>query len=235
MARTLGGLRLVMKQRTTSGGESAEGGTGDRGAASTASPCSRQQTFKIIRCIGRCIPMRIEGEHACTLWPETACSPLPRTRAQLCPWTEALLCYRTCPHSAIVISTVGDAGTVSWRPPRPRRCPRASCGLNLSACETRRPWRVLSAEPPPVVARAPGLAAGPDTLVLPWVLASLVPPPAGLLPGGGSRSVTGRRCGRPRGYGSRRSPLVPWEKSLVPWGEIPCTLASVLDLGASFP
>jgi hypothetical protein len=33
VARTLGGLRLVIKQRTTSGGESAEGGTGDSGAA----------------------------------------------------------------------------------------------------------------------------------------------------------------------------------------------------------
>src|SRR6516162_4063586 len=111
--------------------------------------------------------MRIEGEHACTLWPETACSPLPRTRAKLCPGAEALLCYRTCPHSAIFISTtVGDAGAVSWRP---CRSPHASCDYpDVSARQTPRPRRVLSAEPRPLWREPLGLAAGPDTLVLPW-------------------------------------------------------------------
>src|SRR5262245_5440364 len=157
--------------------------------------------------------MRIEGEHACTLWPETACSPLPRTRAQLCPWAEALLCYRTCPHSAIFISTtVGDAGTASWRPPRPRRCPRASCDLNVSACETRRPRRVLSAAPPPVMARAPRPGSRPQHAGAP--LGAGQP---------GTPSCWGlSACHRTplretRGYGAGRSPLVPW-------GEIPLYL-----------
>jgi hypothetical protein len=170
--------------------------------------------------------MRIEGEHACTLWPETACSPLPRTRAQLCPGAEALLCYRTCPHSAIFISTtVVDAGAVSWRPLHPRRCPHASCDLNVSACQTRRPRRVLSVERPPVVARAPRPGSRPRHAGAPLGARQPGPPPAvarllwwGSRPGKGPHWET-------RGYGAGRSPLVPWGEIPLYLGEkYPCTL-----------
>src|SRR5262245_1267785 len=84
----------------------------------------------------------------------------------------------------------------------------------------------------PLWREPPDLAAGPDTLVLPRVLASLAPPPAG-----GSRPVTGRRCGRPGGMVRGESPLYLGAKypctlgrnTLVPWGEIP------LYLGAKYP
>ena len=130
----------------------------------------------------------------------------------------------------------GDAGTVSWRPPRPRRCPRASCGLNLPACETHdhgascpqslRPlWRE-----PPAWQQAPtrwcALGAGQPGTPSCWP-----PPLVGAL---GCHRTPLRET---RGYGCGEAPLylgrnlVPWgqplylgEKTLVPWGEIPLYL-----------
>ena len=94
----------------------------------------------------------------------------------------------------------------------------------------------LSAEPPPVVARAPGLAAGPDTLVPPgcwpaWYPLCWPPPLVEALGLSQDAAAGDQRiwfAAKPP-CTLRRNPLylgeslVPWGEILVPWGEIPLT------------
>src|SRR6266436_1612580 len=142
------------------------------------------------------LPMRTEGEHADTLWLETACSPLPRTQAYVCPIAEATLCYRTCPHSAILISTnEAYAGGRVVAPWRPHVCPRPLCGhpailRRLDATTTTR-------ETPFVVTPVP-----PSCCRTPYAVGAL---------------------GMSKEAPTREVLLYLLEKSLVPTGEVPCT------------
>jgi hypothetical protein len=169
--------------------------------------------------------MCIEGEHACTLWPETTCSPLPRTKARLCLLVEAIFMLPYL--SAFCNSYLHHSRVRRLRlvaPSRPCRCPRASCNhADVPACQThdhaasypQSPRLVfhlpLAWQQAPTHWRSP--RCWPAWYPLPLLYASS---------GGGSRHGKERRLHETRriGFGAQ-PPCTLGRKALAPWGEIP--------------
>jgi hypothetical protein len=116
-------------------------------------------------------------------------------------------------------------------PPRPCRCPRASCHhADVPTCQMRRPRRVLSTEPPSSVLRVPPAWQQAPT---PWCFPGCWPAwhPFPLLhASGGLGMAKDAACTRVGEYWfGVQPPCTLGRKALVPWGEIPW------DLGAQPP